>query len=665
MSNILNRALIKFLLLLAVLSASLLAQSQDVDAYKKISEIKDSQQRIDALKKFMVNYPDSRYLMNVKYQIFSEYLDAGKTDSALTYANLVVEPIPSMARFNLYNDIAYALAKKKAGLDTAAAYSQRAVTTVRNANMKNLGMYLDTQALVLYDLGKADSALSIEKEAIVGHEDDPDYLTSLSIYQAAAGQRPEALMTAAKAVLYGNTSDALLNFQKWINVEQPEEKQQSELKQKIADETLKNYLEKLKDNETVKGKSVAASFLANLGVDLAKANSWAKEAVSKKDLGIEDKVLFTKNYAMVLAAEGKSTEAIKELNSVKKLADPWDVDFWYTLGITYEKMGEPKKAIDAYITGSVAYKDPKITKVLNELAGKEGLTEKDIQAKIENNQNELASFNPGHYEPAFKNKGKVVLAELFTGSECPPCAGSDYAFDALSEYYPRSVFAILEYHVHIPAPDPMTNPDTFKRYQYYGGNFGTPTVIIEGKDKITGGGPKFLAANRFNVYNFAAEKYLAEKPEVTISGKAANDLNLVKVNLKVKENKKINKDANLNIALVEKSLNYPGGNGVTKNIFVVRDLIKGAEGSPLNFKNGIDNLDVSFDLNKIEKDLTNYLDDPTKDPSWRRGVPFSGWKQKTDKLNRNNLAVVAWVQNNDSKEVLQAFYLDVPKTTEK
>lgn len=655
-----NSSLAKLFLLLALFTLPLLAQSQDIDAYKKISEIKDPQQKIEAMKKFLTEFPESRYLLNVKYMIFSEYLDASQTDSALAYANLAVETIPSMARFNLYNDIAYALAKKKTGLDTAAVYAQRAVTTVRNANMRNLGMYLDTQALVLFELGKADSALKLEQQAIVGHEDDPDYLTSLSVYLEAAGQRPEAVKTAAKAIMYGNTSDALINFLKWIKAEKPEEKQQDELKRTIANETVKNYFASLKENEILKGRSVAASFLANLGVELPKAMSWAKEAMTKKDIGIEDKVLFTKNYAMILAAEGKSKEAINELNSVKNLADPWNVDFWYTLGKTFEKTGKPKEALEAYIEGSVPYKDPKITGALNELAAKEGLTEKDIAARIENKKNELASFNPGHYKSSLKTKGKVVLGELFTGSECPPCAGADYAFEALSEYYPRSIFAILEYHVHIPAPDPMTNPDTFKRYLYYGGDFGTPTVIIEGKDKITGGGPKFLAANRFNVYNFTAEKYFDEKPEVEISGNAQKELNLVKINLKIKENKKIDKDAHVNIALVEKSLNYPGGNGVTKNIYVVRSLYNGADGSTLNFKNGTDNLDVSFDLNKIEEGLTKYLNDPTKDPSWRRGVPFTGWKQRTDKLNMDNLAVVAWVQNNESKKVLQAYYMDVP-----
>lgn len=648
-----------------IFTTSIFSQSKDVDFLKQINSITNTHQKIDSLKKFMLEFPQSRYNMQVKYELFTDYLELDQTDSALTYADLLLNQIPPMARFNGYNDIAYNLALKKVGLDTAAVYIQRAVAIARSGNMKNLGMFLDTQALVLFDLGKADSALALEKEAIIGHEEDPTYLTSLATYEGAAGKRLDAINTAAKAILLGNTDEALINFNKWIEIEKPNKVEQNQLKEETAKNTLKNYFANPKNENKIKSHSVAASFLANIGVNLPEANKWAKEAVSSKNPSLEDKVLYTRNYALVLSAEGKSNEALKELESVKDLADPWDSDFWYTLGKIYEKMSNNKEALDAYISGSIVIKAPKIIAALKELGSKEGLSENDINTMIEKKQEGLAAFQPGHYKGSSNFKGKVVLAELFTGAECPPCAGADLAFDALSEYYPRNVFTILEYHVHIPAPDPMTNPDSFKRYLFYGGNFGTPTVIIEGKEKITGGGPKFLAANRFNVYKFAAEKYMDQKPTIQISGSANNTLNKIKIDLKVKENKKLDNNESLHIALVEKSLNYPGGNGVTKNIFVVRHLINGAEGKPLNLKNGVEKVSDIFNLTEIENELTQYLDNPTKYPSWRKSVSFTGWKEKTDKLNKNNLAVVAWVQNNNSKEVLQSFYMDVPGTTSK
>jgi len=34
------------------------------------------------------------------------------------------------------------------------------------------------------------------------------------------------------------------------------------------------------------------------------------------------------------------------------------------------------------------------------------------------------------YKPAAKRSDRLVLAEVFTGSGCPPCVGADLAFDA-------------------------------------------------------------------------------------------------------------------------------------------------------------------------------------------------------------------------------------------
>ena len=61
---------------------------------------------------------------------------------------------------------------------------------------------------------------------------------------------------------------------------------------------------------------------------------------------ITDRILFTKNYALTLLAEGKDKEALNVLNSVKNLVDPRDVNFWYILGKTYVKVKEYQKALD-------------------------------------------------------------------------------------------------------------------------------------------------------------------------------------------------------------------------------------------------------------------------------------------------------------------------------
>ena len=129
------------------------------------------------------------------------------------------------------------------------------------------------------------------------------------------------------------------------------------------------------------------------------------------------------------------------------------------------------------------------------LADELGLNKNATDKRIETIKEGMKDFEPGKFVKT-SNTGKVVVAELFTGAECPPCVAADMALDKLSEYYPKDDAVILEYHVHIPGPDPMTNPDSFAKYKWYGGNFGTPTIFFDGVENIVGGGPDYIAQNR-------------------------------------------------------------------------------------------------------------------------------------------------------------------------
>ena len=96
--------------------------------------------------------------------------------------------------------------------------------------------------------------------------------------------------------------------------------------------------------------------------------------------------------------------------------------------------------------------------------------------------------------PGRKDKSdRVVLVELFTGAQCPPCVAADLAFDALAKTYKPTEVALLQYHEHIPGPDPLTNPDTEDRMAYYRKAIsGTPTILFNGKAAEGGGGGRDL-----------------------------------------------------------------------------------------------------------------------------------------------------------------------------
>lgn len=177
---------------------------------------------------------------------------------------------------------------------------------------------------------------------------------------------------------------------------------------------------------------------------------------------------------------------------------------------------------------------------------------------------------------------------------------------------------------------------------------------------MVGGGANFVAKNRFKVYSNIIDKYLAKTPAFNISGSAnIGTNNEVTVQLNVSKSSGVSTDKlSLHIALAEKSISYTGSNGINKHIFVVRDLFDGQDGQPLAVDSNTEDFSKSISLNKVVEGIKLYLDNPTTDESWRTGA-FNGWRERTDKINPNNLAVVTWIQNNETKEILQSFYTDV------
>src|SRR5262249_1397065 len=77
----------------------------------------------------------------------------------------------------------------------------------------------------------------------------------------------------------------------------------------------------------------------------------------------------------------------------------------------------------------------------------EGESEKlDLKAYEEYARKALP-FKPDAFAGRKDNSSRVVLVELFTGAQCPPCVAADLAFDALGKTYKPTEVALLQYHV--------------------------------------------------------------------------------------------------------------------------------------------------------------------------------------------------------------------------
>ena len=264
--------------------------------------------------------------------------------------------------------------------------------------------------------------------------------------------------------------------------------------------------------------------------------------------------------------------------------------------------------------------------------------------------------NPLHaeaYKPTAARANRVVLAEVFTGSGCPPCVAADLAFDTALERYARHELAVIVYHKHIPRPDPMTTLDNEPRWKGYSGG-GVPTFVIDGK-KASGGGPRDSTRRVYERFNPDIEKGLEKPAGVEVQLRASMEGLNVKVQVSVDNLKSESKDLKLQVALVEEMLRYSGENGIRFHPMVVRSLAgPDAAGFPLDAAKPA-TVEHTFDLAKISDALKAHLDD--YEVNGKHGkITFS---EKKHRIDPAALAVVAFVQDDKTKEVLQAAHLKV------
>ncbi len=314
-----------------------------------------------------------------------------------------------------------------------------------------------------------------------------------------------------------------------------------------------------------------------------------------------------------------------------------DKVFYYYLAQTHEKLGDPREAYTNYFESAAEnYKDSQ--EKARELYEKVNGSLEGFEARLEAKLRALP-FHPEHFSPEPGWAGKAVLVELFTGSECPPCVAADLGFDGLMHSYPTQYISILEYHLHIPRPDPMTNPTALDRAAYYGAR-STPSTFFDGESKLGGGGGRSRSEAKFNQYFEEINSRLYVKPEVQLKLNAVLDGNIVKVTY---EADKVLDNADFNVALVQGEVKYAGSNGIVFHKLVVRDF--------LNVKASSSST-VEFNILKAQKAGEDHLADYEKEHSFQ-------FKEKHFEINSSDLSVVFFVQDKDTKKVFNSVVADV------
>ena len=246
-----------------------------------------------------------------------------------------------------------------------------------------------------------------------------------------------------------------------------------------------------------------------------------------------------------------------------------------------------------------------------------------------------------------KSANRVAVMELFTGATCPPCVAADAAFDALMMAYKPKDLVLIQYHMHIPGPDTLTNPDTIARWDYYRDKFGmeirgVPSSLFNGKPVHGGGGGMANSEMKFNQYTGTINDLLEGKSDVSLTGTAKRTGDKIKADVAV-EAKEPGENLKLRVLLVEEKVKYPGSNGMRFHHQVVRAMPGGKDGTAVTEKTL--KKPIEIDLAEVRKGLTKYLDE------FAATRPFPNPERP---MAMSHLSIIALVQNDATGEILNA-----------
>jgi hypothetical protein len=262
-------------------------------------------------------------------------------------------------------------------------------------------------------------------------------------------------------------------------------------------------------------------------------------------------------------------------------------------------------------------------------------------------------FKPSEYKGRKGDSKRVTVVELFTGAYCPPCVAADVAFDAALETYKPKDVILLQYHEHIPAPDRLTNTDTEARLKFYGKDVqGVPTTFVNGKPTEEGlGGPKGQGKSSYNTLCSVVDEALEKPAEAALKLNVTRNGDKIEITGDVSDLKKPGENVKLRFVLIQEVVRYPGGNGQRLHHHVVRALPGGDDGFVL--KEAASKQNATVNLADLKKSLGEYLTDFNKGPRQ--------FLDDENPLTIKHLKVVALIQDDVSREILQAVQMDVPE----
>jgi hypothetical protein len=399
-------------------------------------------------------------------------------------------------------------------------------------------------------------------------------------------------------------------------------------------------------DEDPDGPATAQAYTQALG--LAEAAGLSAEEVGKLVGKWGDEA---KAYGPDWAAEARS-RALKALQGKKAYAE-----------LATEMAVAADKALPADASTELRASMANILASSARLAGKDAIAAeaegraKGFDAKLDAEYHEkVPPFKPEHYagRSAVGKGNRVVVMEIFTGAECPPCVAADVAFDALLETFKPTEFIGLQHHLHIPGPDPLTNTDTVARAKFYGKEIGgTPSTFFNGKSAAGGGGGMANSEEKYKEYRELIDPALETEKLADIKLTASRTSDEVKISAQATASGGSNEARpKLRLVLIEESIRYPGGNKLRFHENVVRAFPGGVAGKEL--VKGEGSVEATVKLADLRKAQAEYLAQYPTSPGARG--PF---RHQIPPMDLDDLAVVALVQDDADHSIWHAVQVPV------
>jgi hypothetical protein len=273
---------------------------------------------------------------------------------------------------------------------------------------------------------------------------------------------------------------------------------------------------------------------------------------------------------------------------------------------------------------------------------------KEIQARLKKLD---FTIKPKAFAGRKAKSDRAVLVELFTSAEAPQAVAAGLAFDALGKTFKPSEVVLVQYDVNTrTATDPLSGPAGEERAAYYAQALrAIPSVFIVGAPGPDSEGDASEAPDKYEEDLALIEPLLEAPAKVKLKVSAQRKGGKVNVKVNVSDLEAAGDEVRLRVLLVEPQVEYAGANKLTPQRHVVRAFVGKAAGEKVAKGKPLEKTET-VDVDALRKELKSYLDKVAEKKA------FAG---KERPLELKKLAVVAFVQNDETGEVLQAVQADV------